>query len=279
MDQNQPLITICEEKTMTWPGMQASWSTIYLSDRKLHVNLRIPLASSTVCPFCNVSLPRHSHLCTTCAPLAYQVAASTAYHAYVLQVPAVPTLCTTRTHRNCPKPVHLRQEAIQTIASIILKVSQPGAFVLNYQFYRSSRRPRAQKATDSQQQTVTTALNHITIYSTILYCTIQCYTLRVLVLYVYFTCTLLVLLVLLVPYLYYFGTTQVPVVYYCDPPLSVSPDRKTSSRGGGVINVTVTFGPKIPRVKQNQCHETLGAPVAAAPCHLCGVTSIYRWWT
>ena len=109
------------------------------------------------------------------------------------------------------------------------KALKLGAWVLNYQFYRSSRRPRAQRAADSQQQTVTstTTLNHITIYSTILYCTIKCYT----------------LLVLLVLYLYYFVPAQVPVVYYCDPPPSVSPDRKTSSGGGRFINVTVTLLP------------------------------------
>ena len=32
-----------------------------------------------------------------------------------------------------------------------------------------------------------------------------------------------------------------PVIYYCDPHPSVSPDRKTSSGGGVFINVTVTL--------------------------------------
>ena len=111
-----------------------------------------------------------------------------------------------------------------------------GALVLNYQFYRSSRRPRAQRAADLQQQTVTitTTLNHITIYSTILYCTIHCYTL------LSFTCTLLVL------YSYYTCTTSYrprsPWFLIATPPPSVSPDRKPSSGGGeGFINVTVTL--------------------------------------
>ena len=44
-----------ETNDLAW---QASWSTVRLPDRNLHVNLRLPLAVSTVCRFCNVRLPQ-----------------------------------------------------------------------------------------------------------------------------------------------------------------------------------------------------------------------------
>ena len=100
------------------------------------------------------------------------------------------------------------------------------ALALNYQFYRSWRRPRAQRAVDSQQQTVTITTNYIKSYYIILYCAIPYYTM------LYFTCptcTILVLLRidqcprdLLLPPPLLAGTLILRRVLNCSKPLAVA---------------------------------------------------------